>query len=1039
MSTLSSDERIPSVIHEISVSDYFLGVLLPRGFRRFEEAVNPVVKSEMKKAFPDQQRDLDAKAKLREDFQKRLKHYCEIVKPKEADAKEAEEINRNPNHVRYQEILSTIKNANPTWTKTKVEKKVRQTIMKPVSEFRKLLKSHQFKNKEDTKPREKLECFADDLALKKYTDPYSVVLEKNFAWIDKQKIEGLREAVTWERAQIREWYKQPSNSNPPWIEAVHRGLGPKMKDFTYDNGNDFDTFVLSVVLRNHMERVFEPLLDSDGATANGTAFVAKNVLSELLHAAYLRNQIAHDLLPPNMFDIMNAFRCMHRIVMQMCGADNAGELAAILNEGEKLLKMQGNHVARCVSSDQFAVILFDRALRIFEVCLKKEVDSKWAYKDGNIALPTVKENWRPELKKKVMSLKSNLKDISTARHWLRHNTSKKPNLHEIIPLLYKTAHALVRLQRQQANAAGGNDSEMLQMLKQHAETKWDVKAQQINIQVSLSVRAQAMAIMVPHDNKFFGRSTELKSISSALVKPGARVLVHGPPGVGKDSVAKALFDGEYSNFQMEIAKAHDPEQTKEMFYQGWVQGSSSSLLKQQLISYFEHVVLDFCDMPFANASPDREPVEIIREWLAEHDNWLFYVEDVTLESCELLQKVFPEKKGHLLLTSKSELNDTFGASMCRIRMEPLKVIESVCMWKSIVGSNVPEIDEEGVLEEFLGEKVGGLPLSLRLCAVLFKKMQRPIEEFVSEFEAMDLATLDRKGKFPEDSSANFLGLVRSTMLVVKRIKECEDNLALEVLSAMSILPPSGVPLDILNKWLPIESLERAIEVLTDYGLVQRSGSIGRSCTMHQMIARCVRNRVESQHLLESKGTVCLLMDSIFESMLSLVKSLLKRRELGYRLGSECVLILAFSAEYALNWLDNSRRRELYGVLIRSLASRRNPSGVLKWAQLADASAMTMKPRVYADVLCTFSDLNTRNRFGVSNSDIERWHRQLRTAPRFNNLTYAYNDLIKIQGILGFVDGAKDLFEEMKEKKVEINNVTYNTMIDVVGKIGKDVK
>merc|ERR1711871_1619758 len=55
-------------------------------------------------------------------------------------------------------------------------------------------------------------------------------------------------------------------------------------------------------------------------------------------------------------------------------------------------------------------------------------------------------------------------------------------------------------------------------------------------------------------------------------------------------------------------------------------------------------------------------------------------------------------------------------------------------------------------------------------------------------------------------------------------------------------------------------------------------------------------------------------------------------------------------------------------------------------------------------------------------------------------TVTYSTMIDVVGKIGKnVKGAKYLFEEMKEKKVEINTVTYNTMIDVVGKIGKNVK
>ena len=411
-------------VHELTSSEYFVAVLLPRGFRYFEEAMNPVVKTKMKEAFPEKPEHIQARVEFRKTFEERLKHYREVVQPKAAEARDAEEImgsvKRGDTNERFEACMLAIKARNPTLTDKKAEKLAKKEILKPVDDFHKLRKEHHFKSPDVKESRPKLECFMDDL--NDHGDLYSIVLNKTYAWIDEQHIEGLHEAVAWERDQIRGWYDKNEKALPPWIQAVHSGLSGRMKPHSHDDGNSFDTFVLSVIIRNHMESVFEQWL------LNWSAFVAQNLLSELAQAEKLRNHVAHDLGEPVfVLDIMNVLRCMHRITDALCGPTVAEGLRRVLEDGQELLKQQGHPVKIQISANEFEVVLFDIALRKFEVCLTQGVDDGWMYKDGNIVLPGVQE-WDSTLREGVQRWKKKLKSIATARHWLRHNTSKTPDL-----------------------------------------------------------------------------------------------------------------------------------------------------------------------------------------------------------------------------------------------------------------------------------------------------------------------------------------------------------------------------------------------------------------------------------------------------------------------------------------------------------------------------------------------------------------------------------------------------------------------------------
>jgi hypothetical protein len=974
-------------VHELTSWEYFVAVLLPRGFRYFEEAMNPVVKTKMKEAFPDKPEHIQARVEFQKTFEERLKHYREVVQPKAAEARDAEEImgsvKRGDTNERFEACMLAIKARNPTLTDKKAEKLAKKEILKPVDDFHKLRKEHHFKSPDVKESRPKLECFMDDL--NDHGDLYSIVLNKTYAWIDEQHIEGLHEAVAWERDQIRGWYDKNEKALPPWIQAVHSGLSGRMKPHSHDDGNSFDTFVLSVIIRNHMESVFEQwLLNEDGS-----AFVAQNLLSELAQAEKLRNHVAHDLGEPVfVLDIMNVLRCMHRITDALCGPAVAEGLQRVLEDGQELLKQQGHPVKTQISANEFEVGVFDLALRKFEVCLTQGVDDGWMYKDGNIVLPGVQE-WDSTLRKRVKLWGKKLKSIATARHWLRHNTSKTPDLQMIIRLLSEAADALVALREthEQQTKRSERMSDLLDRLKADATTaaEWNDTVQQVEIRITWSASMQPMALMVPHDRKFFGRTDELEKVSQALVETGARVLVHGPPGVGKDSLAKALFHSNYSTFVNNMNAKYTSSSANEVFYQGWIQGSTPALLEQQLISYFQRVVLDFSKAPIeGTVEHDEEVLKSIKDWLNTHVCWLFYIEDVTKESYKLVQELFPESRGHVLMTSKSALENGAAAwEPQRIPMEPFEASDSVRMWQHMVGSAQ---EEKETLETFLTTDIGGLPLSLRLCAVLYNKMKKPpITKFVSEFNSMKLLTVDRDGKSKKDSSAHYLGLVRSIMLVVKRIKDChEDAVVLEALSGISILPASGAPLKVLNQWLSVDQLEEAMGVLAEYGLVQLS-SEGRSCTMHQMVARCIREHIESQ-VMSNAATGRRVLNRVFLSIVSSVRPLLKLNRATTRFGRECVFILEYSANLyqtvteldtkdAFDWLEDSSKGFVYGVLLRALAAVNDANGVLAWVRQTEPWANAIYPRVFAEVHKVFRDEGTQKHYGVQKEEIQRWEQR----------------------------------------------------------------
>lgn len=161
-----------------------------------------------------------------------------------------------------------------------------------------------------------------------------------------------------------------------------------------------------------------------------------------------------------------------------------------------------------------------------------------------------------------------------------------------------------------------------------------------------------MAIPVSRDRSFVGRSVEIAATLAALLKgPGARVLLHGLPGVGKDSVA------------VEVVSRSEIEQCPGLELQAWIQGSTDDGFRRQLVQVFA----THRPVVIRTAEGDQgKCLELIKTWLRNNEGWLFVIEDATWE-CRALWKVLPfttveasdetrPMTGRVLITSQDPLH-----------------------------------------------------------------------------------------------------------------------------------------------------------------------------------------------------------------------------------------------------------------------------------------------------------------------------------------------------------------------------------------------
>ena len=141
-------------------------------------------------------------------------------------------------------------------------------------------------------------------------------------------------------------------------------------------------------------------------------------------------------------------------------------------------------------------------------------------------------------------------------------------------------------------------------------------------------------------------------LAKALAADGPRVLVHGIPGIGKDTLVTEVLRGD-------VVKG-----LSDVRMMAWLQGSSDAAFRRQLVHHF----LTHRRSLLRGREKDQEAcLKAIRHWLRSNGGWLFFVEDATTE-CQALFEFLPlsESHGRVVVTSKERLSSLLDITGCAI-------------------------------------------------------------------------------------------------------------------------------------------------------------------------------------------------------------------------------------------------------------------------------------------------------------------------------------------------------------------------------------
>ena len=165
---------------------------------------------------------------------------------------------------------------------------------------------------------------------------------------------------------------------------------------------------------------------------------------------------------------------------------------------------------------------------------------------------------------------------------------------------------------------------------------------QVHLRVHLQLSVGGMHLPIEPERNFVGREDKVTDLEKALMKDGARVLVHGIAGVGKDTLVAEVCRGDFV------------KTLPDMRVMAWLQGSTDAALRRQLI---EHFLTHQRGVLHGHEKDPKACLKVIREWLSHNPGWFIIVEDGT-EQCRALFECLPldAPHGRVVVTSKERLD-----------------------------------------------------------------------------------------------------------------------------------------------------------------------------------------------------------------------------------------------------------------------------------------------------------------------------------------------------------------------------------------------
>ena len=713
-----------------------------------------------------------------------------------------------------------------------------------------------------------------------------------------------KQAVAQERKsideQLKELYAAPTSSAPVprWIEECRVFFGPTMKHHV-NASNRWDVHTIVVVMRALLRDVFARHLPDH--------FHAKELLSGILRVMSMRATRAHRVAMVES-DVLGALQQMASVMRQcQCDPSAIAAVSTLLDEAKALVQRareENDGAVRAgptLTADEANAQQMYTALTAWELHIELTMSlvtvgdggalvdahhGRLIYKNRTVVFGSdLEDRWTAV----VQPLKAQFPVVAHARHWYFHNLPGVCNFADAFATMQSAATAIAT-----AVTAAGHPP-------WHPPPVADTA---VPITLRMQTPSVRMSVPVACVDEIVGRESTVERVTAALA-PGARVLLHGLPGVGKDTVMAEV--------------ANRPEIQSLGGLQAWLQASSDVVLRRQLIELFA------THRPRVVAGLDNDAtaaIAAIKQWLASHSDWVLFVEDANLASTTLWD-VLPSAAaagGRVLVTSQEVgVAVKYAAFESRFELEPITTDDSI---ELLIKSNVfskkapspPDGETEDELKQrcekvgeaarfiaaryvpapksekskeqrrktiedklfecteldhpemrtFLEDTLGNLPLTVAQVGHMLRADKRlsGVHDLIALFrQTADLTVVDRLGANPM-LDKHYYGLALSVRITLDRLRSADDvpavdrEGALTLLAILSLLDRAQTPASLLCGHTPRDD-QTLFQLFLEGGVDPELASIAVQ-PIHQLLsntdalerarALCVR-----QGLLQEAG------------------------------------------------------------------------------------------------------------------------------------------------------------------------------------------
>ena len=511
----------------------------------------------------------------------------------------------------------------------------------------------------------------------------------------KKKAVGKRVKEEIKRIDKAKKVRHQNKPTPRWIKAAHSAFpahSKMIKFITVDS--HFDMFTIAELMKHFLSDIFRVALGYGEYDSE-----AESLLERLQRATRLRTLRSHTYFEeekqmPTEAEVLDGLAAMRRI-FRLCKLDHGVKtMESIISDAQDLFEKSVHADADGVTPVCETVVITKDELRShflytsltqFEKELARQVgpvhivSGHYVVKDDGS--PPTFSAWTEARRDRFTSRKSDLKSIVLARNKFAHNNPLEEgnntefDLVKVLETMGKILHFFTGLKDSLPTTKWGDVPETWTNHLSYATLLGQVRDDKVEMQVKLVRSRSRMTIPIPPDECFTGREEDVRQVTKALMQNGARVLVHGPSGVGKSTlIAEVIRRGDISKYA-------------DISLVGWLSGSTDQVLQTDLIELFN---LHHRELLRGLDTKSDARLKAIRNWLQTNDGWLIAVDDATSETETLARYILVNAPhGRVILSSKEQLDSPIGLTTSAIkttltkRLQPLSTTSCLKIWQAM--------------------------------------------------------------------------------------------------------------------------------------------------------------------------------------------------------------------------------------------------------------------------------------------------------------------------------------------------------------------